>query len=761
MKFIVSMLGLAACLASGDVLGQNTPPTVSGPGVISVEQNVSRSIAYSELISLTGARDADGNTLKVYITALVNGSMTKNGSAIVMGDTTVSAGESVLWTPPLNAYGTVVAFKVRVSDGFSYSAMAATINATISGNTPPTLSAIDTFSRAQFRHALKNTPYYISYDRLLEASDLVDADGDALNFVIGSVGTGSLTMDGAPVVAGQTVFGAGKTLTWTPSQIGALVTAFSVLGFDGKDRSSSAVPVRVEVIDPTPVFRKGADVIVLRDSLDNVIWDWAQNIGPVNSALQFEVSTDKPGLFLYQPEITPDGALLFSLDGIQYGVANMTVVLVDDAGRRSLPQLFKITVGFVNYPPTFSLNSDVVAPEYLTAINSVNGFAMDIDRGAPNETEVVKFEVITDSPASFLTKPTITPAGTLTYRLAPTATGTARVTVIANDGKARSAAQSFSIQVPASPFASDKGVYSGLFFEADQVRHESSGLLTLNLTDRGACSGKLLVNGAALSFAGAFNMDGIANFAVKRMDAAPLQVALKLDGGQMTGAIAESNWSAGVEAEKAFVGGAANAGKYTMVFGKGTGPVSGNGAFAFSVSPNGQVSVSGSMADGAMVSQKTFINSKLQWPFYRSLYAGRGSAIGWVSIIPENIGGTISWSKGASDLMSGAFEAELPAVGSEFMTNAPVLFAGSRQLSIGGGSMVNASAVSVKVAGLSVGGSGISISVNAKTGLAGGTFIHPVSKVSAKVVGAVLQNVNDLKGYFMEPAAVGGISLQP
>jgi hypothetical protein len=114
-------------------------------------------------------------------------------------------------------------------------------------NTAPTISKVD-----KLTGAFTNTPYTISYEALLAASNATDADaGAVLSFVIDGVKAGTLTKNGQPVVAGTTTLSAGETLVYTPpAGKKGNVNAFSVKVSDGTLTSAKAAKVNITVEKP-------------------------------------------------------------------------------------------------------------------------------------------------------------------------------------------------------------------------------------------------------------------------------------------------------------------------------------------------------------------------------------------------------------------------------------------------------------------------------------------------------------------------------
>ena len=96
--------------------------------------------------------------------------------------------------------------------------------------------------------ATQNEPFTLSYEALLAASDATDADNTPISFQIESVNSGTLTKDGADVVAGTTTIAPGQSVVWTPNSAGDRVSAFSVRATDGEAFSASAVDVAIPVV---------------------------------------------------------------------------------------------------------------------------------------------------------------------------------------------------------------------------------------------------------------------------------------------------------------------------------------------------------------------------------------------------------------------------------------------------------------------------------------------------------------------------------
>ena len=114
-----------------------------------------------------------------------------------------------------------------------------------------------------------------------------------------------------------------------------------------------------------------------------------------------------------------------------------------------------IKVNPINDAPTFTKGNDVVVEEDAPTMGTFQGWATAISAGAGDEaTQVLTFDVSNDNNALFAEQPKIATNGTLTYKTAANANGSATVTVLlkdnggtANNGKDTSAPQIFTITV--------------------------------------------------------------------------------------------------------------------------------------------------------------------------------------------------------------------------------------------------------------------------------------------------------------------------
>lgn len=101
-------------------------------------------------------------------------------------------------------------------------------------NQEPTMSSITTFTGAY-----SDTVYTITYAQLLAASDAVDPESDPLDFLITSVNSGSLDVNGSAYAATTNdILSPGQTLDWTPTGCtGADLIGFKVRARDDQGQT--------------------------------------------------------------------------------------------------------------------------------------------------------------------------------------------------------------------------------------------------------------------------------------------------------------------------------------------------------------------------------------------------------------------------------------------------------------------------------------------------------------------------------------------
>ena len=268
--------------------------------------------------------------------------------------------------------------------------------------------------------------------------------------------------------------GGDLTYTLAPNANGAATVSFALLDNGGTTNggvdtsASQSLTITVTAVNDAPSFTKGVNQSVSEDAGAQSVPGWATALsaGPADESgqtLSFVASNDNGGLFAAAPAVAPDGTLSYTPAANAFGTANVLVAIQDNGGtanggaNTSANQSFTITVGSVNDVPSFTKGNDQAVVED-SAAQSITGWATAISAGPTNESsQAVQFNRTGNTNAAlFSVEPAVTPAGTLTYTLAPNANGSSTVSFAikddggtANGGVDTSAAQTFTITVTA------------------------------------------------------------------------------------------------------------------------------------------------------------------------------------------------------------------------------------------------------------------------------------------------------------------------
>lgn len=247
-------------------------------------------------------------------------------------------------------------------------------------------------------------------------------------------------------------------------------TTITVSTSDGAATDTDTFDVTLAAVNDVPTFTAANPPAVNEDapavSVPGFIT--AFNAGPNESSqavASYNVANvSNGGLFTVAPTIAINGTLSYTLAANQFGSSTFEVTVTDNGGTAnggvatSSVQTFTITVNPVNDAPSFVKGADRNV-SFNAGAQTVAGWATAISMGQPNEnTQTVSFNVSHNNPALFAVAPTIASNGTLQFTAATGASGTATVTVVAQDsgdtsngGVNRSPAQTFVINVSAAP----------------------------------------------------------------------------------------------------------------------------------------------------------------------------------------------------------------------------------------------------------------------------------------------------------------------
>lgn len=349
-----------------------------------------------------------------------------------------------------------------------------------------------------------------------------------------------------------------------------------------------------------------------------------------------------------------------------------------------------------------------------------------------------------------------------------------------------------------------KGNYHGLFVSTNIVEQRSSGLLTLSVSDVGAYSGKMLVNGSTIPISGNFNIQGSATEFLFNQPGLPgftrfnMSIDLLSPDNQLRGWMTNLNtysisvtngtnvdtttysfaWSNSLTADRIVFNSKLNpapqAGKYTVLFPSDTNSASGpagDGYGTVTVNTGGAITFAGMLADGTKAAQKTFLSADGNWPLYIPLYKTNGSLVSWVNFSDEettDFSGLFNWFKQAhtAKYFGGGFTNEAMILGSRFTppnTTNQMLFLTNAVVGFTNGNLAadfaNDVTLDPKGKVTNQDANNLSFSINSGSGLFSGSVTPPAGGKPVPFKGAVLQKGTNAAGFFLGTNASGGVRL--
>src|SRR5207253_9272950 len=125
----------------------------------------------------------------------------------------------------------------------------------------------------------------------------------------------------------------------------------------------------------------------------------------------------------------------------------------------------------------------------------------------------------------------------------------------------------------------------------------------------------------------------------------------------LTGSVTDGTWTANLKGDRAIFNGRTlssdQAGRYTLIVpSAGSSGPAGTGYGSVMVGKNGRLTFVGSLADGARISQSTYVSRDGAWPLYAPLYGGKGYLFSWVSFASASatdLAGQLRWYKSTAD----------------------------------------------------------------------------------------------------------------
>ncbi|MEQ9298161.1 MAG: Ig-like domain-containing protein, partial [Cyclobacteriaceae bacterium] len=231
------------------------------------------------------------------------------------------------------------------------------------------------------------------------------------------------------------------TYTIAPNVTG-VATVSTRLSDDSDGANTSPIQtfqITVNAQNNAPTFTKGADVAVSEDAGQVQIDNWATNISDGDDGSQvltFQIADNSnPGLFSVAPALSTNGTLTFTLAENEFGLAEISVLLTDDASvnAQSSVSIFSIIVDPVNDAPVIKAPSDLTEDAGSTQAIGLTG----IGTGATNEQQQMVITVTTDRPdlITNIGVDYLSPSeeGTLTFDIIGNSDAVATITVTITD----------------------------------------------------------------------------------------------------------------------------------------------------------------------------------------------------------------------------------------------------------------------------------------------------------------------------------------
>jgi hypothetical protein len=328
------------------------------------------------------------------------------------------------------------------------------------------------------------------------------------------------------------------------------------------------------------------------------------------------------------------------------------------------------------------------------------------------------------------------------------------------------------------------GNYGGLFYGSNGAQISQSGYLSVTVSAKGHYYARLQLASGPSAWTGQFDGSGLATNSVKVSRTNSLLIQLQFSTGNppmLTGTIGNDSWTAGFTAYEAVFHARTNpspwAGAYTLVI---HGPNDGNpqepqgdGYGTVSVNAAGVLQFRGTLADGTQVSQTTTISQDGQWPFYSSLYGGKGQILGWVEFTnaaQSDLSGNLGWTRlpmTQARVYADGFDFAPVLEGSHFTAGtakAPVLdFSNGVLILTGGGiSAWLTNYFTIRSNERMTSSNRMALDFSASSGVFRGTVPNPLAGHAALIFsGVFLSKENYGAGYFIDSDLSGAAYIGP
>ncbi|NBW82487.1 hypothetical protein EBR21_12100, partial [bacterium] len=297
-KFVPVAFNVAAVNDAPVLLG------FSGIGIdkngVTAKEDVPVELSFQQLYFAASKSDADDEVLaspdpmKPFKHRFVVESVSPGSVLLVDGNANpvgaeITSSSSIVWTPPLNASGSLAAFTLRLKDDKGADSLLSAANATVTiqlqaVNDPPVLAipANEPVANYRLSGAQEDIPFVLTYDaikaKLVLANNYVsDVDGPQLEFLVSPVAApgggstlGVLSKAGNVAALGQSLLvQPGDSLVWQPPlNTNGVLSAFSVRVFDGAlpSLASAQMEVTVQAVNHPPTIVTGASLVAQKNT---------------------------------------------------------------------------------------------------------------------------------------------------------------------------------------------------------------------------------------------------------------------------------------------------------------------------------------------------------------------------------------------------------------------------------------------------------------------------------------------------------------
>ena len=273
---------------------------------------------------------------------------------------------------------------------------------------------------------------------------------------------------------------------------------------------------------------------------------------------------------------------------------------------------------------------------------------------------------------------------------------------------------------------------------------------------------------------GQFDLTGHAHCTVPRPRQTSLTVDLQLDfSNHLSGVISGGTWTAALAMNRAVFNAVNNKAGKLPASARWPSPATmcgilspgGAGCATVSVNTAGAIKMTGTLADGTVLTPTAAISGDGQWPLYVVLTGG-GSLFGWIDFTNQpatTLGGMLSWIRPAGPVpksYTAGFTNLTSAIGSRYTVTkyVPVLALTNgqghpRRPSLGFTSSTNAVSINNNNAHhqrLPPGQDALSLTLTSSTGLISGTYKFPGTGAVTPVHGVILQEQAQAQGYWAQ-----------